>query len=280
MPRRGADLGGKAMVAKAFAGVSSALFLLLVQAATAAEPRPWQMGLQEPASPVMARIAGLHGFLTAIVTVIVLFVMGLLGWVIWRYRAGRNPVPSTVTHNSRLEIAWTAIPALILIAIAGPSLDLLYYMDKTKGADMTLKVTGHQWYWSYTYPDRGDVAFDAFMIQPDDLQPGQKRLLETDRRVVLPVQTDIRVLLASDDVIHSWAVPALGIKTDSVPGRLNETWMRIERPGVYYGQCSELCGVLHGFMPIAIEAVPRPQFEAWLAEKRAEAVHRRLAAAD
>lgn len=246
--------------------------------ALADAPRPWQTGFQDAASPVMERIAGLHDYLLVIVTLITLFVMGLLGWVIWRYRAERNPVPSNITHNTRLEIAWTAIPVLILASIALPSLNLLRYMDKAHEAEMTLKITGHQWYWTYAYPDRGEVTFDAMMIQPEDLKPGQKRLLETDNRVILPINTDIRLLMASDDVIHSWAVPALGVKTDSVPGRLNESWVRIEREGTYYGQCSELCGVLHGFMPIAIQAVSRPAFEAWIAEKRAEAETRRLAA--
>lgn len=267
------------MVATRFLVALAAFSLALAPPALAGAPRPWQTGFQEAASPVMERIAGLHDYLLAVITLITLFVMGLLGWVIWRYRASRNPVPSTVTHNSRLEIAWTAIPVLILAAIAAPSLNLLHYMDRTHDAEMTLKITGHQWYWTYSYPDRGEVSFDAMMIQSEDLKPGQKRLLETDNRVVLPINTDIRLLMASDDVIHSWAVPALGVKTDSVPGRLNESWVRIEREGVYYGQCSELCGVLHGFMPVAIQAVSRPAFEAWVAEKRAEAETRRLAAA-
>jgi cytochrome c oxidase subunit 2 len=259
------------VLALAFAAVSGVAF--------AAAPEPWQMGFQEAASPVMERIQSLHAYLTVIVVGIVLFVLGLLGWVAWRYRASRNPIPSTVTHDTRLEIAWTAIPVLILAAVSVPSLDLLYFMDRTRDAEFTLKVTAHQWYWSYKYPDHGDVGFDAFMVPADDTAPGQKRLLETDNRVVLPVGADIRLLLASDDVIHSWAVPALGVKTDAVPGRLNESWVRIDRPGTYYGQCSELCGVLHGFMPIAVQAVPRPEFDAWIAQKRAEAASFRHASA-
>lgn len=268
------------MVAKPLATAFAALTLACVSGmAAAAGPEPWQLGFQEAASPVMERIQSLHAYLTAIITAIVLFVLGLLGWVAWRYRASRNPVPSTATNNTRLEIAWTAIPVLILAAIAFPSLDLLHFMDRTRTADLTLKITGHQWYWSYNYPDHGDVGFDAFMVQPEELKAGQNRLLETDRRVYLPVGANVRVILASDDVIHSWAVPSLGLKTDAVPGRLNETWVRIERPGTYYGQCSELCGVLHGFMPIAIQAVPPEEFQSWVAEKRAEAEVRRLAAA-
>ncbi|OAN55705.1 cytochrome c oxidase subunit II [Magnetospirillum moscoviense] len=244
-------------------------FALFLASATAqaSEPVPWAFGFQAAASPTMARIAELATLLNVVIIAIVALVTALLGWCMWRYHEKRNPVPATWTHNTKLEIAWTAIPTLILFLIAFPSLKLLYFMDRTQTAEMTLKVTGHQWYWSYDYPDH-NLKFDALMTQDSDLQPGQLRLLTTDNPVVLPVGVAIRVQLTADDVIHSWAVPALGLKTDTVPGRLNETWVRIDRPGTYYGQCSELCGVNHGFMPIMIHAVPKEQFTAWLDEAR------------
>lgn len=215
----------------------------------------------------MERISELSFMLNVVIITIVLLVSGLLVWCLWRFNEKRNPVPAKWSHNTPLEVAWTAIPALILVAIAFPSFKLLYFMDRTQAADLTLKVTGHQWYWSYGYPDQG-IAFDAMMTQPDDLKPGQPRLLATDNPVVLPVGVPIRVQLTADDVIHSWAVPALGLKTDTVPGRLNETWVRIDRPGIYYGQCSELCGVNHGFMPIMIEAVEKEKFDAWITDAK------------
>ncbi|MBY0429894.1 MAG: cytochrome c oxidase subunit II [Rhodospirillales bacterium] len=235
--------------------------------ALADQPRPWQLGMQDAASPTMERIIGLNTWLNVIATLIVLLVMGLVLYIMWRFRAERHPTPARWSHNTPLEVAWTTIPALILVAIAFPSFRLLYFMDRVQEADMTLKVTGHQWYWSYDYPDQG-ISFDANMVQDSDLKPGQPRLLATDNHVLLPVDTNIRVQIAADDVMHSWAMPALGLKTDAVPGRLNETWVRITRPGLYYGQCSELCGVNHAFMPITVEAVPRPQFDAWAAGRK------------
>lgn len=230
------------------------------------EPTPWQMGFQDPASPVMERITDLNDYLTIIMVAVVLLVMGLLAFVIVRFNHRANPVPSKTTHNQALEIAWTAAPILILIAVAVPSFKLLYYMDRAQDADMTIKAVGHQWYWSYEYPDHGNFMFDSFMKYPDDLAEGEPRLLAVDNQVVVPVGKTVRILITSGDVIHSFAVPALGLKTDANPGRLNETWARVDRPGVYYGQCSELCGVNHGFMPIAIRAVPQDTFDAWVTE--------------
>ncbi|KJS35022.1 MAG: cytochrome C oxidase subunit II [Rhodospirillaceae bacterium BRH_c57] len=238
----------------------------LPMAALAGQPEPWQIWHQDPASPVMDQIESLHGFLVWISTAIVLLVMALLGYVMWRFNEKRNPVPARFSHNQLLEFGWTAIPVVILVIIAIPSFKLLYFMDRAQEADMTIKVTGHQWYWSYEYPDNGGFAFDSFMKYPDDLEPGEPRLLAVDNEVVLPVGTTVRVIMTSQDVIHSWAVPALGVKTDNVPGRLTETWLRIERPGVYYGQCSELCGVNHGFMPIAVRGVSAEDFEQWVVE--------------
>lgn len=225
---------------------------------------PWQMGFQEAASPVMEQITSLHNFLMIVITIISFFVLFLLLYICTRFSAKNNPKPSTVTHNTKLEVIWTAIPAIILIVIAIPSLKLLYYMDRTEDADMTLKVIGYQWYWGYEYPDNDNVSFESYMIPDEDLKPGQLRLLEVDNRIVLPVDTTVRILVTAADVIHAWAVPALGIKTDAVPGKLNETWVKITKPGVYRGQCSELCGTLHGFMPIVIEAVSKEDFKRWI----------------
>ena len=237
-------------------------------AAYADAPRPWQMGFQEAASPVMERIDSFHDMLLVIIIAIAVFVSALLIYVMVKFNEKANPTPSKTTHNTALEVIWTIVPIIILVVIAVPSFKLLYFMDKTPKPEMTLKVTGSQWYWSYEYPDFGKIAFDSQMIPDADLKPGQKRLLEVDNRVVVPVDTDIRVLVTANAVIHAWAVPAFGIKIDSVPGRMNETWMRVTRPGIYYGQCSELCGINHGFMPIAVEAVSKADFVKWVAKAK------------
>ncbi len=250
------------------AAVTLTLLALAGPALADGAPTPWQMGHQDPASPVMERISDLNHYLNIIMTLIVLLVMGLLAYVMVKFNAKANPVPSKTTHHQLLEVAWTAAPVLILIAIAVPSFKLLYYMDRAQDADMTIKAIGHQWYWSYEYPDHGDFVFDSFMKYPEDLAEGEPRLLAVDNQVVVPVGETVRILTTSTDVIHSFAVPALGLKTDANPGRVNETWTRVERPGVYYGQCSELCGVNHGFMPIAIRAVPRETFDAWVTEAK------------
>ena len=230
----------------------------------------WQTGLQDAASPVMAQIHSLYDFLNIIIVLIVAFVLALLIYVCYRFREKKNPTPSKTTHNSVVEILWTVIPVIILISMGVPSLKLLFFMDKTYEPDMTLKVSGHQWYWSYEYPDHGDFTFEAWMVDEEELEEDQPRLLTTDEVVVLPVNTNIRVLLTSDDVIHAWAVPQFGIKIDAMPGRTNETWVRIEKEGTYYGQCSELCGVNHGFMPIKIRAVSQEAFLDWAKDAREE----------
>ena len=226
--------------------------------------RPWQMGTQEPMSPVMEMVDGFHDFLLVIITVIALFVLVLLLYVAVRFNEKANPVPSKTTHNSLLEVLWTVIPVIILVVIAVPSFKLLYYQDRIENADMTLKVIGHQWYWSYEYPDHGNFGFDSVLVPEDELEEGQPRLLAVDNKVVLPVDTNIRLLYTSEDVIHAWAIPALIQKIDAVPGRTNENWMRINKEGTYYGQCSELCGVNHGFMPIVVEAVSKEAFTEWV----------------
>jgi cytochrome c oxidase subunit 2 len=230
--------------------------------------KPWQLGFQDPVTPVAERIDAFHDLLLVIITAITAFVLLLLLYVAVRFNARANPTPSRVTHNTTIEVLWTVVPIMILVLIAIPSFKLLYFSDRTATPDMTLKVTGHQWYWSYAYPDYGNVSFDSLMVPVDQLKPGQVRLLEVDNRVVVPVDTNVRVLLTAADVLHSWAVPAFGIKTDTIPGRLNETWFRVTRTGTYYGQCSELCGVNHGFMPIAIDVVSKDAFSQWIAEKK------------
>jgi cytochrome c oxidase subunit 2 len=244
-----------------FAGLTA--FFGMAATTEAAQPTPWQMGFQPSASPVMDQLIDFHNLLLVIIFAIAIFVLLLMVFIFVRFNKRANPVPSRTSHNTLLEVAWTVIPIVILIVITIPSFKLLYYMDRTPNAELTLKVIGHQWYWSYEYPDH-DVAFDAVMIPDDELQPGQLRLLETDNHVVLPVDTRIRLLFTADDVLHAWAIPAFGVKLDTVPGRLNESWVEITRAGVYYGQCSELCGVNHGLMPITVEAVSKARFAAWL----------------
>jgi cytochrome c oxidase subunit 2 len=179
-------------------------------------------------------------------------------------------VPSRTTHHTLVEVVWTVVPVLILVVIAIPSLRILYYSDHVETADMTLKAIGHQWYWSYEYPDHGNFTFDALRKPDEELASGEPRLLATDLNVVLPVDTTIRLLITADDVLHAWAVPSFGVKRDAVPGRINETWVRIEREGVYYGQCSELCGRDHAFMPIAVEAVSKEKFQQWVSEAQSK----------
>lgn len=226
---------------------------------------PMQLNFQEPATPVMERLAGLSHYLHILITVICVFVLVLLIYIVFRFNVKSNPVPSKTTHNTLLEIAWTTVPILILVAIAIPSLKLHYYMDRSEKADMTLKVIGRQWYWEYEYPDHG-VTFESRLIPDKDIKPelGQHRLLSVDNPVVVPVNAVVRVLVTGGDVLHSWAMPSFGIKTDAIPGRLNETWFQATRVGNFYGQCSELCGVDHGFMPIHIRVVSLEEFAGWV----------------
>ena len=239
-------------------------------------PQPWQMNFRPSATPVMDDIIDFHNLLLVIEVIIVLFVLGLMVYICVKFNAKANPVPSKTTHNSLLEVVWTVIPIIILIVIAVPSMKLLVFMDKApkEKVEMTLKVIGHQWYWSYEYPDAGNLAFDSNIIPDEeiDASKGQIRLLEVDNRIAIPVDTTIRVLMTSEDVLHNWAVPAFGIKMDTVPGRINESWIRVPaaRAGVYRGQCSELCGVNHGYMPIVIEAKSKQDFAKWLDKAKKE----------
>jgi cytochrome c oxidase subunit 2 len=247
--------------------------MLLAPVALAEEPQPWEVGMQPAASPVRERIDALHNELLIIITLITLFVLGLLCYVIVRYNARRHPTPSQTTHNTLIELIWTAVPILILIAIAIPSFKLLYYTDRAQKADMTLKVTGHQWYWSYEYPDQGNLAFDSNIIPEDQLKPGQERLLSVDNPVVVPVGATVRVLITGTDVIHSWFVPSLGVQKYAVIGRTNETWFSVDKPGTYYGQCNQICGLNHPFMPIEIKAVSKDDFDKWLGEAKKKFAH-------
>jgi cytochrome c oxidase subunit 2 len=227
--------------------------------ALAAQPQPWEVTLQPAASPVMENIVWFHNFLFVLITLITLFVLGLLVAVVVKFNAKANPVPSKTTHNTLIEVAWTLIPVLILVGIAVPSFRLLFLQLDIPKADLTVKATGKQWYWSYSYPDNGKFEFDSLMAA--DKQP---RLLGVDNEMVVPVNKVIRVQTTGADVIHAFAVPAFGIKIDSIPGRLNETWFKATKTGMYYGQCSELCGKDHAFMPIAVRVVEDQEFAAWV----------------
>jgi cytochrome c oxidase subunit 2 len=235
-----------------------------------AAPRPWEMNLPPPATTIAERVHSFHDLLLWIITLITLFVLALLVYACVRFRESRNPVPSKRSHNTVLEVVWTAVPVLVLVIIAIPSFKLLYYQDVVPETELTVKAIGHQWYWSYEYPDNGNFTFDALMIPDSDIKADQLRLLETDNRVVLPVGVNVRIQVTAADVLHSWAMPQFGVKVDAVPGRLNELWVHINEPGTYFGQCSELCGANHGFMPIAIEAVSPEAFEAWTTEAQAK----------
>jgi len=250
--------------------MASAITVLSGGLTLAAQPTPWQMGFQPAASPVMEWVDGFHDFLLIVITLISVFVLALMIYVFIKFNAKANPTPSRTTHNTTIEVLWTVIPIVILVVIAVPSFKLMYYADRAVDADMTLKVAGNQFFWTYEYPDHDELTFDAIMVDDADLEDGDLRLLTTDNAVVLPVDTTIRLLLTANDVIHAWAVPAFGVKMDAVPGRLNETWFRIDKEGMYYGQCSELCGSNHGFMPIMVKAVSKDEFAAWVEKAKEE----------
>jgi len=228
----------------------------------------WQMGFNESVTTVMSDIVHLHDrILLPIIVAISVFVLFLLLYSIFKFRASKNPIPSKTSHNTFIEIMWTVIPCLILIVIAVPSFRLLYKQDIIPEADVTIKATGYQWYWGYEYPDQ-NIAFDANMIDTKNLKSNQLRLLETDNHVVVPVNKVVKVLITANDVLHAWAVPSFGVKRDAVPGRINETWFKAEKEGVYYGQCSELCGSRHSFMPITVRVVSDKQYNEWLKESK------------
>ncbi len=233
--------------------------------------KPWQLNFQEAASPMMEQLHDMHNILLFVCFAISGLILVLLSYVCLRFNRKKNPVPSKNSHNTKLEIIWTTLPILILVALAIPSLRLHYSMEKTVDAEMTLKVVGYQWYWHYEYPDNGGINFDSYILKDKDLKEGDHRMLAVDNRLIVPVDTKIKVQVTAADVIHAFAVPAFGVKRDAVPGRLNETWFKATKIGTFYGQCSELCGVGHGFMPIVVDVVSKEDFEKWVAVKKKEA---------
>jgi len=258
---------------KAMAGAVSlaAIFGGFVSSAQANQgyASPGQMGLQEPVTAIAREIHSFHDLLLWMCVVISLFVLALLAYVMVRFNEKANPTPSRTTHSTSLEVAWTVIPVLILVVMAIPSFRLLTHQLVLPEADLTIKVTGKQWYWSYDYPkDQGDFGFDSIIKSDSDLKPGDIRLLSVDNEAVVPVNKNIRLQVVGADVIHSFVVPAFGIRIDAVPGRLNETWFKAEREGLYYGQCSKICGKDHAFMPIAVRVVSEQQYQAWVAEAK------------
>ena len=232
------------------------------------QPKDWQLGFQNPASDGMRDIVNFHNnLLLPIIIAISVFVLFLMIYACIRFRASANPVPSKRTHNVTVEILWTLIPCLILIVMAVPSFKILYKQDTIPKADLTIKAVGYQWYWGYEYPDE-NIIFDSYMIEDKDLKANQPRLLTVDHEVVVPVNKVVKVLITANDVLHAWALPAFGVKRDAVPGRINETWFKAEKEGTYYGQCSELCGIKHAFMPITVKVVSEEDYQEWLSEAR------------
>jgi len=251
-----------------FGGI--ALALSATGVAMAAAPVPWQMDLQPPAGSLAEMATDLHNLLLVVITLISLFVLALLIYVSVRFRASRNPNPSKTSHHTVIEILWTVIPVLILVGIAVPSFRLLYYMDRTNETDMVIKVTGNQWYWNYSYPDEG-IAFDSYMVDAADLKPGQPRLLTVDNPMVVPEGTRIKLLITGNDVMHSFFVPSLAVQMYAFIGRTNEAWIDVPVGGqTYYGQCNQICGVNHAYMPIEVKALPKAEYAAWLAKAKKE----------
>lgn len=260
---------------KIFQFMNLLLLFILPARVLADAPEPWQVGFQDPATPIMQGIIDLHHDILFFVIVISVFVLWMIARTLYHFDARKNPIPEKIIHGTVIEIAWTITPSLILVLIAIPSFALLYSLDEVVDPAVTVKAIGHQWYWSYEYSDytQSDdqsIAFDSYMIPDDELELGQLRLLEVDNRMVVPAHTHLRVIITAADVLHSWAVPSLGVKCDAVPGRLNQVPVFIKREGVFYGQCSELCGVNHAFMPIVVEAVSVDNYIAWISTKLEE----------
>ncbi|HEV7264919.1 MAG TPA: cytochrome c oxidase subunit II [Falsiroseomonas sp.] len=232
-------------------------------------PIPWGVGLQPSGGPLKDAISSFNSLVFWIIVAITIFVAALLVWVMWKYRASANPNPTKTSHNTVLEIAWTVVPVLILVVIAIPSFRLIYYQDRAVDAEMTINVQGRQWYWHYAYPDQGNFTFDSYPIPNEEIAANQIRSLSVDNPMVVPVGANIRILTTGQDVIHSFFVPSLGVQKYTIPGRTLETWIRADRPGIYYGQCNQICGVNHWYMPIEVRAVPREEFDTWVAAARA-----------
>jgi len=244
------------------------IFLIFASSANASQPKEWQLGFQEGVTSLMNDIVWMHDYiLLPVIIGISLFVLFLMIYIFIKFRESKNPNPSKTTHNVMLEVLWTVVPCLILVVIAVPSFKLLYKEETIPKADVTLKAIGYQWYWGYEYPDE-KIAFESVMIEDKDLKVGQPRLLATDTKVVVPVNKVIKVLITSADVNHAWAVPAFGVKRDAIKGRINETWFKAEKEGIYYGQCSELCGIKHAFMPIEVHVVSEEKYASWLVDAK------------
>jgi len=234
----------------------------------ASEPKPWQMDLQEPAGIIATKATDLHNFLLIVITLISVFVLGLLIYVCIKFREKPGVKPSKTSHNTIIEIIWTVVPVLILVVIAVPSFKLLYLTETDKPVDMVIKVSGAQWYWNYEYPDDG-ISFDSYIIAEEDLKPGQKRMLEVDNPIVVPEGTRIKFLITGNDVMHSFFVPSLALQVYSIPGRINELWTEVPLgKKKYYGQCNQVCGVNHAYMPIVIQALPKDEYEKWLKDAK------------
>ena len=228
-------------------------------------PKDWQLGFNEPATSLMANVISFHSYiLLPIIIGISILVLFLLLYISFRFNSNRGHTPSMTTHNTLIEILWTVIPVILLIIIAIPSFRILYTSETIPDSDLTIKAIGNQWYWSYEYPDHGDFSFDATMLQDHELSSPDLRLLETDTQIVVPVNKVVKLLITSNDVLHAWTIPAFAVKKDAVPGRLNETWFKAEKTGTFYGQCSELCGPKHAFMPINVKVVSQKEFELWI----------------
>ncbi|MDA7847434.1 cytochrome c oxidase subunit II [Candidatus Pelagibacter sp.] len=248
--------------------IFTVLATIYTASALADQPKEWQLGFQNPASDGMRDIVNFHNnILLPIIIAISVFVLFLMIYVCIRFRESKNPNPSKTTHNVAVEVLWTLIPCLILIVMAVPSFKILYKQDTIPKADLTVKAVGYQWYWGYEYPDE-NIIFESYMIKEDELKENQPRLLTVDNEVVVPVNKVVKVLITANDVLHAWALPSFGVKRDAVPGRINETWFKAEKVGTYYGQCSELCGIQHAFMPITVRVVTDEEYAIWLAEAK------------
>jgi len=248
------------------------LFILLTTiyatGSLADQPKQWQLGFQDSASQSMTEIVSFHNnILLPIIIAISVFVLFLMIYTCIRFRASKNPNPSKTTHNVAVEVLWTLIPCLILIVMAVPSFQILYKQDTIPKVDLTIKAVGYQWYWGYEYPDE-NIIFESYMIKEEDLKENQPRLLTVDNELVVPVNKVVKVLITANDVLHAWALPSFGVKRDAVPGRINETWFKAEKVGTYYGQCSELCGIQHAFMPITVRVVTDEEYAKWLSEAK------------
>jgi cytochrome c oxidase subunit II len=250
------------------AAALSLMALLPSAVALAGGPENWQIAFPPPGSESKAQIGALHRHVLTIGTAIAVLVIGLLGFIAFRFREDRNPTPRSFSRAPLLEFAWTVLPIALLAVIAAPSVRLIASQSGWGAPELTIKVSAHQWFWRFTYPDNGDISFNSSMIPPAMLREGQPRLLEVDNRLVLPVGVDVQIQVTSQDVVHSFFVPPLGVQIYAVPGRLTAAFIRIDRPGVYYGQCNQICGLNHSFMPIAVEAKSRPDFDAWVARAK------------